>query len=31
MTDEAYPHFCLKRAHLLQFIAPADGATLLAA
>jgi len=31
MTDEAYPHFCLKRAHLLQFIAPADGAALLAA
>ena len=31
MTDEAYPHFCLKRAHLLQFIAPADGAMLLAA
>ncbi|MDO9363475.1 MAG: acyl-CoA dehydrogenase family protein [Sphingopyxis sp.] len=23
MTDEATPHFCLKRAHLLQFIAPA--------
>ena len=23
MTDEAYPHFCLKRAHLLSFIAPA--------
>lgn len=22
MTDEAYPHFCLKRAHLLSFIAP---------
>lgn len=21
MTDEAYPHFCLKRAHLLSFIA----------
>jgi alkylation response protein AidB-like acyl-CoA dehydrogenase len=31
MTDEAYPHFCLKRAHLLQFIAPTDSATLLAA
>lgn len=31
MTDGAYPHLCLKRAHLLQFIAPADGATLLAA
>lgn len=31
MTDEAYPHFCLKRAHLLQFIAPADSAMLLAA
>lgn len=31
MTDEAYPHFCLKRAHLLQFIAPADTAVLLAA
>ena len=23
MTDEAYPHLCLKRAHLLTFIAPA--------
>lgn len=23
MTDEAYPHLCLKRAHLLSFIAPA--------
>ncbi|MEY4239034.1 MAG: hypothetical protein RL339_1635, partial [Pseudomonadota bacterium] len=22
MTDEAYPHLCLKRAHLLSFIAP---------
>ncbi|HMO76083.1 MAG TPA: acyl-CoA dehydrogenase [Sphingopyxis sp.] len=31
MTDEAYPHFCLKRAHLLQFVAPANGAALLAA
>lgn len=31
MTDEAAPHLCLKRAHLLQFIAPADTATLLAA
>lgn len=31
MTDEAYPHFCLKRAHLLQFIAPAERAALLAA
>lgn len=30
MTDEAYPHFCLKRAHLLQFIAPVDTASLLA-
>ena len=30
MTDEAYPHFCLKRAHLLQFIAPAERAALLA-
>lgn len=29
MTDEAYPHLCLKRAHLLAFIAPASGATLL--
>lgn len=29
MTDEAYPHLCLKRAHLLQFIAPADTAVLL--
>lgn len=31
MTDEAHPHLCLKRAHLLQFIAPADTAALLAA
>lgn len=31
MTDEAWPHFCLKRAHLLQFVAPADAAVLLAA
>jgi alkylation response protein AidB-like acyl-CoA dehydrogenase len=31
MTDEAAPHLCLKRAHLLQFIAPADAALLLAA
>lgn len=31
ITDEAYPHFCLKRAHLLQFIAPASDAKLLAA
>jgi alkylation response protein AidB-like acyl-CoA dehydrogenase len=23
MTDEAAPHLCLKRAHLLSFIAPA--------
>ncbi len=30
MTDEALPHLCLKRAHLLQFIAPADRAVLLA-
>jgi len=29
MTDEAYPHLCLKRAHLLSFIAPADRAILL--
>lgn len=29
MTDEAYPHLCLKRAHLLSFIAPARRATLL--
>ena len=29
MTDEASPHLCLKRAHLLQFIAPADAALLL--
>lgn len=29
MTDEAYPHFCLKRAHLLSFIAPLDSADLL--
>lgn len=31
MTDEAYPHFCLKRAHLLQHIAPAERTALLAA
>lgn len=31
MTDEAYPHFCLKRAHLLNFIAPSDPARILAA
>ncbi|WP_242123914.1 acyl-CoA dehydrogenase family protein [Sphingobium sp. Sx8-8] len=30
MTDEAAPHLCLKRAHLLQFIAPADMTQLLA-
>ena len=29
MTDEAAPHLCLKRAHLLQFIAPANAALLL--
>ncbi|HEV7341676.1 MAG TPA: acyl-CoA dehydrogenase family protein [Sphingopyxis sp.] len=29
MTDEAAPHLCLKRAHLLQFIAPPDAALLL--
>lgn len=29
MTDEAAPHLCLKRAHLLQFLAPADAALLL--
>lgn len=29
MTDEAYPHFCLKRAHLLAFVAPASRAALL--
>ena len=29
MTDEAAPHLCLKRAHLLQFIAPADASLLL--
>jgi alkylation response protein AidB-like acyl-CoA dehydrogenase len=29
MTDEAAPHLCLKRAHLLQFIAPADTLLLL--
>ncbi len=29
MTDEAAPHLCLKRAHLLQFIAPAYAALLL--
>ncbi|WP_054587712.1 acyl-CoA dehydrogenase family protein [Sphingopyxis macrogoltabida] len=31
MTDEAHPHLCLKRAHLLQFIVPAETAALLAA
>ncbi|MFC4295921.1 acyl-CoA dehydrogenase family protein [Novosphingobium tardum] len=29
MTDEAFPHFCLKRAHLLSFIAPAEQGALL--
>jgi alkylation response protein AidB-like acyl-CoA dehydrogenase len=29
LTDEAAPHLCLKRAHLLQFIAPASGVLLL--
>ena len=29
MTDEAYPHLCLKRAHLLTFIAPARREVLL--
>ena len=29
MTDEAYPHYCLKRAHLLGFIAPASQEILL--
>ncbi len=29
MTDEAVPHLCLKRAHLLQFIAPAGTQALL--
>lgn len=29
MTDEAYPHFCLKRAHLLAFISPAKREILL--
>lgn len=29
MTDEASAHLCLKRAHLLDFIAPADAALLL--
>lgn len=29
MTDEAYPHLCLKRAHLLSFVAPARRAILL--
>lgn len=29
MTDEAYPHFCLKRAHLLKFIAPVTTESLL--
>lgn len=29
MTDEALPHLCLKRAHLLGFIAPADRAVLI--
>jgi alkylation response protein AidB-like acyl-CoA dehydrogenase len=29
MTDEAYPHLCLKRAHLLSFIAPVSTRDLL--
>jgi alkylation response protein AidB-like acyl-CoA dehydrogenase len=29
LTDEAYPHLCLKRAHLLSFIAPAEREILL--
>lgn len=29
MTDEAYPHLCLKRAHLLPFIAPVRRETIL--
>jgi alkylation response protein AidB-like acyl-CoA dehydrogenase len=29
MTDEAAPHLCLKRAHLLSFIAPVSTADLL--
>jgi len=29
MTDEAYPHLCLKRAHLLSFIAPVANTALL--
>ncbi|RDV06591.1 acyl-CoA dehydrogenase [Sphingorhabdus pulchriflava] len=29
MTDEAVPHLCLKRAHLLSFIAPVDTKDLL--
>ena len=29
MTDEASPHLCLKRAHLLSFIAPARRAVIL--
>lgn len=31
MTDEAAPHLCLKRAHLLEFVAPARPEALLAA
>jgi alkylation response protein AidB-like acyl-CoA dehydrogenase len=31
MTDEATPHLCLKRAHLLGFVAPARAEVLLAA
>jgi alkylation response protein AidB-like acyl-CoA dehydrogenase len=31
MTDEAAPHLCLKRAHLLTFVAPVATADLLAA
>lgn len=30
MTDEALPHLCLKRAHLLQFVIPAERSALLA-
>lgn len=29
MTDEALPHLCLKRAHLLQFVVPAERSALL--
>jgi hypothetical protein len=31
MTDEAYPHLLLERAHLLSFVVPADARLLIEA